>query len=71
MKCKFKGKGGMGMASIQTHCADLSFPFKGKGGMGMGKSRANIPTHPHLSPPLEGEDEKCAVRETYPTSVHP
>ena len=27
----------MGMGSIETHRAGLSFPFKGKGGMGMGR----------------------------------
>ena len=51
----------MAMGSIETHRAGLSFPFKGKGGMGMGLL-ARIVTHPHLGPPLEGEEEKCAVR---------
>ena len=28
----------------------------------MGLNGAQLPTHPHLGPPLEGEDEKCASR---------
>ena len=43
----------MGMGSIETHRAGLSFPFKGKDGMGMG----SIETHRAvLSFPFKGKD---------------
>ncbi len=39
-----------------------SSPFKGEAGWGMGSS--NAPTHPHPSPPLEGEGIACAFVST-------
>jgi hypothetical protein len=38
-----------------------SLPFRAKVGMGVGWLR-NPQTHPHPSPPLEGEGEKLAHR---------
>jgi hypothetical protein len=39
-------------------CGDAknSFPFKGKAGKGMGVGQCFDKTHPHLNPPLEGEE---------------
>jgi trans-2,3-dihydro-3-hydroxyanthranilate isomerase len=48
---------------------EISFPFKGKVGMGMGLGHEQ--THPHLSPPLEGEEVLANSVTPHPSRMTP